>query len=102
MPEFRTTFTTSYQQHADREGQPFTVLALIDQADAEHHAETLPRYRIRFADGFVTDAWPEEVETADSRARQWLEFTLDSGDHEVGWLRWRFTGRCGKGAPPGR
>src|SRR6266536_2890433 len=91
MPEFRTTFTTPYQRHADREGQPFTVLAFIDQADAEHNAETLPIYRIRFADGFVTDAWPEEVETADSRARQWLEFTLDSGDHGVGWLRWRFT-----------
>ncbi len=91
MAEFRTTFTTSYQQHADREGQPFTVLAFIDQADAEHNAETPPIYRIRFADGFVTDAWPEEVETADSRARQWVEFTLDSGDHEVGWLRWRFT-----------
>jgi hypothetical protein len=45
MPEFRTTFTTSYQQHADREGQPFTVLAFIDQADAEHNAETLPTYR---------------------------------------------------------
>jgi len=91
MPEFRTTFTTPYQRHADREGQPFTVLAFIDQADAEHNAETPPIYRIRFADGFVTDAWPEEVETADSRARQWLEFTLDSGDHGVGWLRWRFT-----------
>lgn len=38
-------------------GKPFTVLAVIDQADAEHDEEVLPMYRIRFDDGYEVDAW---------------------------------------------
>ena len=62
---YRTTFTTPYDQYADRQDQPFDVLAKITEPDDEHDEEVLPMYRIRFADGFVTEAWPEEVENND-------------------------------------
>jgi hypothetical protein len=60
---YRQTFQSPYEQHADRIGQPFTVLAVITEADGEHDEEVLPMYRIQFPDGFITEAWPEEVET---------------------------------------
>jgi hypothetical protein len=61
MTTYRSTFTTEFEQYADREGQRFEVLRVITTADATHDAEVLPMYRIRFPDGFETDAWPEEV-----------------------------------------
>lgn len=64
----RTTFTTPYQQHADREGQPFEVLAKVTEPGDHHDAEVLPMYRIRFQDGTEVDAWPEEVEEPDPEA----------------------------------
>lgn len=77
VPTYRATFTTPFEQHADREGQPFTVLHVIDRADETHNAEVLPMYRIRFADGFETDAWPEEVldecETCDNTGSVTIE-----------------------------
>lgn len=57
----RETFTTPYDQHRAREGQAFDVVAEIDKPDADHDAEVLPMFRIRFADGFEIEAWPEEV-----------------------------------------
>lgn len=63
LEEIRETFTTPYEQHRDREGQPFTALRKITEADATHDMEVLPMYVIRFEDGTVIDAWPEEVET---------------------------------------
>lgn len=58
----RDTFTTPFDQYANREGQRFNVLAKITEPDEDHDAEVLPMYRIRFDDGFEIDAWPEEVE----------------------------------------
>lgn len=58
---YRETFDSPYQQYADRIGQPFTVLSVIDKPDEHHDEEVLPMYRIRFSDGFETEAWPEEV-----------------------------------------
>ena len=57
------TFTAKYDQHAERNGQTFTVLGTVDPAtyDAE---ECGTMYCIRFADGAEIEAWPEEVETA--------------------------------------
>lgn len=63
MSTIRDTFTTPFEQYADREGQPFEVLAKIETPDQDHDEEVLPMYQIRFPDGFETDAWPEEVET---------------------------------------
>lgn len=59
----RTTFTTPFDQHKDREGEPFTLVCVIDQPDQTHDAEVLPMYLIRFADGTEIEAWPEEVTT---------------------------------------
>ncbi len=58
---YRLSFTTPYDQYANREGQPFTVLRVIDQPDEAHDAEVLPMYVIRFTDGLEIEAWPEEV-----------------------------------------
>lgn len=70
MQTIRETFTTPFDQYRDRIGQRFTVIRKITrrnmtQADrAEYDAEVLPMYKIRFADGHETSAWPEEVEAA--------------------------------------
>jgi hypothetical protein len=70
MADLRKTFTTPFDQHRDREGQSFAVLRKITKRNiraeerAEYDTEVLPMYRIRFADGFETSAWPEEVEAA--------------------------------------
>ena len=58
---YRDTFTSPYQQYADRVGQRFTVLRVIDTPDEGFDEECLPMYRIVFEDGYATDAWPEEV-----------------------------------------
>lgn len=57
------TFAAKYDQHAERNGQSFTVLGAVDPKtyDAE---ECGTMFRIRFADGAEVEAWPEEVESA--------------------------------------
>lgn len=57
------TFAAKYDQHAERNGQSFTVLGALDPKtyDAEECGTML---RIRFADGAEVEAWPEEVESA--------------------------------------
>lgn len=62
------TFTAKYDQHAERNGQTFTVLGAVDPKtyDATECGEM---FSIRFADGVQIDAWPEEVESAMNEAR---------------------------------
>lgn len=57
------TFAAKYDQHAERNGQTFTVLGAVDPKtyDAD---DCGPMYSIRFADGAEIEAWPEEVESA--------------------------------------
>ena len=57
------TFAAKYDQHAERNGQTFTVLGAVDPStyDADECGEM---FTIRFADGVQIDAWPEEVESA--------------------------------------
>ena len=57
---FRQTFTTPFDQYAEREGQKFVVLKELDETDGID-LECLPMWRIQFDDGFVTEAWPEEI-----------------------------------------
>lgn len=61
MLKYRTHFSTPYSDYKDREGQEFEVVREINEPDETHDEECLPMYRIRFNDGFETDAWPEEV-----------------------------------------
>lgn len=62
MPSYRTTFTTPYDQFAERRYEPFTVLTVITEPiPYVYDEEVLPMYRIRFMDGTEIDAWPEEV-----------------------------------------
>lgn len=54
------------EAHLDRDGQPFVVESAPDLADLDTQHEIsegiLPTYIIRFPDGHVMPAWPEEVE----------------------------------------
>ncbi|KKM03831.1 hypothetical protein LCGC14_1770540 [marine sediment metagenome] len=59
--KYRDRFVSPWEQYAHRVGQRFEVLSVIDTPDKDHDAEVLPMYRIRFEDGHITDAWPEEV-----------------------------------------
>lgn len=70
------TFIAKYDQHAERNGQTFTVLGAVDPKtyDATECGEM---FSIRFADGVQIDAWPEEVESAMNEAR------LVNNDEEV-------------------
>ncbi len=61
MTDFRAFFDSPFEQYRDRNGEPFTVVCAIDQADDDHDDEVLPMYRIRFQDGVEIEAWPEEV-----------------------------------------
>jgi len=64
----RKRFWTPFEQFAERIGQRFIVLRKITKPDVTHDPDVLPMYAIRFADGFRTDAWPEEVEVHRSRS----------------------------------
>lgn len=65
----RDTFTTPYQQHRDREDQPFEVVEKITTNTPEiDHDEVGDMYRVRFPDGVVIEAWPEEVEVPETPA----------------------------------
>ena len=65
---YRTHFTTPYEQFAAWEGQPFEVLQVITEPTPNFDAEVLPMYRIRFTnDGTEALAWPEEVEATHER-----------------------------------
>lgn len=55
-------FVTPWEQYFHRHGQPYTVVAVIEQGWED--ADTgywRPLYRIRFADGAEIDAWESEI-----------------------------------------
>lgn len=56
-------FAAKYDQYAERNGQTFTLLGVVDpnSYDSEDCGEM---FHIRFADGIEVQAWPEEVESA--------------------------------------
>ena len=66
---FRDTFTTPYEQYADREGEPFGVIREL--TDQERDPEVGRMWRIEFEDGTQIDAWPEEVES-DATWEVWI------------------------------
>lgn len=56
-------FAARYGQHAERDGQHFTLLGAVDPKTYDSH-ECGPMYSIRFVDGVEIEAWPEEVASA--------------------------------------
>lgn len=56
-------FSAKYDQHAERNGQSFTVLGAVDPGTYDA-AECGEMFTIRFADGAQIKAWPEEVQSA--------------------------------------
>jgi hypothetical protein len=57
----RPTFATPHEQYAARNGQPFQLVAGIFVADDQHDEEVLPMFKIKFADGEMIEAWPDEI-----------------------------------------
>lgn len=57
----KEAFHTGFEQHSERNGQPFTIIGYIDQVDDGHDAESLPMFKIRFEDGEEIEAWPYEL-----------------------------------------
>lgn len=54
-------FTSPYEQYADRIGQAATVVGEVDHSRLDHE-ETGPLYEVRFDDGTIIEAWPEEID----------------------------------------
>lgn len=59
----KEAFRTGFEQYAERNGQPFTIIGFIDAPDADHDAETVPMFKVRFEDGEEIEAWPAEIFT---------------------------------------
>lgn len=57
------TFAARFDQHADRNGQTFTLIGTLDSG-AYDKAECGEMFVVRFADGVEIHAWPEEVQSA--------------------------------------
>lgn len=56
----QATFQTPYEQYASRHGQSCTVIGEVPSTEYDRD-EVGVMYRVRFNDGEVIDAWPEEV-----------------------------------------
>lgn len=57
---FLDTFVTPYDQYADYNGQKYELIRRCTTEDG-WDLEILPAWKIRFNDGYVIDAWPEEI-----------------------------------------
>ncbi len=55
-------FNSPWDDYRHRNGQPCKVLKGFYEPDEEHDQEVLPMYEIRFDDGEVIDAYPEELQ----------------------------------------
>lgn len=64
----QTTFLTPYDQYADRHGQACTILGEAPSNEYDRD-EVGVMFRVRFGDGEVIDAWPEEVGYDDNALR---------------------------------
>lgn len=56
-------FNTEASNLKHRNGRAVTIIKTITEANPEpgFDPEVLPMHRIRFADGFVTECWPDEL-----------------------------------------
>jgi hypothetical protein len=60
MNTYRPAFFACYDQYRELNGQPFSIVRVIDTADETHDQEVLPMFVIQI-DGKQIEAWPEEV-----------------------------------------
>jgi hypothetical protein len=62
MLELAERFYGRYDQYAHRDGQPFTLVAVLNPGnDPAIDAECGSMFRIQFPDGQMILAWPEEI-----------------------------------------
>jgi len=75
-------FQSSYEQHAARNGQSFVLQGPLDPAtyDAD---DVGPMYRVKFADGEVIEAWPDEVKSALPQLGDVQEDAKEAAKHEL-------------------
>ncbi len=58
---FNDTFTTQTEEMWDRIGERFTVIGRLSYVKGEADLEVLPMWHIKFEDGTLIDAFPEEI-----------------------------------------
>ena len=59
-------FNSPYDQYKERNGQLCEILNIFSEPDANHDAEVLPMYEIRFrTDNTIIEAYPEELHMVD-------------------------------------
>lgn len=56
---YRFNTTDSKLQH--RNGRAVTIQRTITEPEPGFDAESLPMHKIRFADGYVTECWSDEL-----------------------------------------
>ena len=56
-------FIACYEARAERNAQDFKILGIVDPTSYDAH-ECGQMFCIEFSDGFISTAWPEEVENA--------------------------------------
>lgn len=78
---FAKTFKTPYTEEKHLDGQPFTVIGRVKEADDDPEngadLECLPMWHIRFEDGTEKMAFPEEICVAERMSDALSEMMLD-------------------------
>ena len=54
-------FQTSDSKLLHRNGRTVTIERTITEPEAGFDEESLPMHKIRFADGYATECWPDEL-----------------------------------------
>ena len=66
------TFDSPYDQYTHRNGQEITIVGYIFETDAKHDTEVLPMLRVKFSDGEIIEAWPEEVKPLPQEVKDFI------------------------------
>ena len=54
-------FKTDETKLVHRNGRTVTIIRTITEPEPGFDAESLPMHKIRFADGYVTECWSDEL-----------------------------------------
>lgn len=83
---FSSVYWSPFTDHEERKGQPFEVISRCTMEDQD--LCTLPMWKIKFADGKLINAYPEEIVPSEMRANgcSWFveDKTITSGAERSG------------------
>jgi len=58
---YRFHTDSSYPELRNRNGRAVVIMRTITEPEPGFDAESLPMHKIRFADGYVAECWPDEL-----------------------------------------